>query len=421
MTQLPDVVITGVGVVSPIGIGKEAFRESLRSGRSGVGPITRFDASRLPVAMGAEIREFDGKQYVQPRKSLKVMGREIQTAFAAASLAMADARLNKEALEPDRTGVVFGSESISGEFSDVEDVYRSCLVDGEFDFRRWGEQAMVQIYPLWMLKYLPNMPACHVAIAYDARGPNNSIVLGEASSLLAVMEGVEIIRRGSADLMIVGGSSSRLNLADILWRGDSHLSHRLDAPAAASRPFDADRDGMVIGEGAAVFVIERRQRAEQRQAEILAGIAGWASTFEPPRGGYRATSGAIRRAIVEALRQADLAARRHRPCQRPRAEHHRRRSPRGGGHPADPRRCARHAPKSFFGNLGAGGGAVEMVASVLSFADRQVPFTLNYAKHDPACPINVIRDQPLASDKPTALLLNHSGTGQAAALVLTAV
>jgi 3-oxoacyl-[acyl-carrier-protein] synthase II len=259
-----------------------------------------------------------------------------------------------------------------------------------------------------------------VAIAYDARGPNNSIALGEASSLLAVIEGVEIIRRGSADLVIVGGSSSRVNLTDMLWRGAARLSRRVDQPEAASRPFDADRDGMVVGEGAAAFVLERRDRAEQRQANILARVAGWATAFKPPQDDYVATSEAIGRAIVDALGAAGLQ-----PADIGHVNAH-------GLSTIEDDQCEARAiretmgdvpvtaPKSFFGNLGAGSGAVEMAASVLAFADGQVPFTLNFAKPDPACPIQVIREQPLVSDKQTAVVMSHSGTGQTATVVLAA-
>lgn len=420
MNDLPEVVITGMGMVSPIGIGKEAFGESLAAGRSGVGPITQFAADSFPVPFGAEIKEFEAKKYVKPRKSIKVMGREIQTAFAAAAIAMDDAGLPQGEYDPDRTGAVLGTETLCTSYDDLEDVFRGCLVDGEFHFERWGEQAMSKIYPLWMLKYLPNMPACHFAIAYDTRGPNNSISLGEVSSLLALIEGVEIIRRGAADVMIVGGSSSRVNPTDLMWRGDELMSHRLDDPAGASRPFDAGRDGMVIGEGAGVFVIERKDHALRRNANLLGRIIGGASAFLPPHDGYVITSDVIRRAIAQSLEKTGFA-----PADIGHVNAHGLSTVDDDRHEAQ----AIHdvlgdvpvtAPKSFFGNLGAGGGAVEMAASVLSLADGRVPFTLNYATPDPHCPVNVIHGEPLATDKRTALLVNYSNTGQAAAVVLAA-
>src|SRR5262245_41166603 len=170
-----DVVITGLGVVSPIGIGTEAFTASLRAGRSGVRAITLFDASGFPVRIGAEVVDFDPKAYVRPRKSLKVMSREIQFGFAAADMAMTAAGLQQGQAEPDRFGVVFGAEMIYCELDELEAVYRRCMTEGKFDFGRWGEAMMGEMFPLWMLRNLPNMVACQIAIVHDARGPNNTI------------------------------------------------------------------------------------------------------------------------------------------------------------------------------------------------------------------------------------------------------
>jgi len=418
MVQVPEVVITGVGLASPIGIGKKEFSASLREGRSGVRPITLFETRNLPVRFGAEVRDFQAKQYVKPRKSLKVMGREIQLAFAAASLAIEDADLERAAVNPERLGAVFGTEMMCSEFADLEDVYRSCIVDGEFCFDLWGNRAMSHIFPLWMLKYLPNMAACHIGIAHDARGPNNSIAQGEVSSLLAISEGVSIIQRGQADAMIVGGTGSRANLPDMLWRGDEHLSHRSEDPAAASRPFDAARDGTVNGEGAGAFVIENQAHAQARGAAVFARVLGFSSRFEPTLNGRPTRGSAIRDAVEQALRASGLEA-------------------------ADVGHVNAHglstieedvieagairqalgdvpvtAPKSFFGNLGAGGGAVETAASVASFAEGKVPVTLNYEQPDPQCPVNVVHGEPLETDRQIAVLLNQSRTGQAAAVVL---
>ncbi len=200
-----DVVITGLGVVSPIGIGRDAFLTSLRNGVSGVRPVTRFDSSGFPVHFGAEVRDFDPKAYVRPRKSLKVMAREIQFGFAAADMALADAALDSSRTEPDRLGVVFGAEMIYCELNDLEAAYRACKLDRKLDISRWGEVAMSETYPLWLLKNLPNMVACHIAIAQDARGPNNTIGHSDVGSLAAISEAVHVIERDKADVMIAGG------------------------------------------------------------------------------------------------------------------------------------------------------------------------------------------------------------------------
>jgi len=268
MSAASEIVITGIGVVSPIGIGIEPFWNSLRKGTSGVRPYSVLQGTEMPVRFGGEITDFDAKQYVTPRKSLKVMSREIQLGFAAAAMAVENAGIASGTIDPDRFGVVFGSEMPYGPPEELVDVYQGCKVDGKIDPGLWPEQAMKKNFPLWMLKYLPNMTACHIGIAQDARGPSNSIAHGDVSSLQAMIEAMHIIRRGHADVMIVGGFGARLNVTQILYRSDANLSHRGDDPAAASRPFDAARDGMVNGEGAASLVIERREYADGTSEEF---------------------------------------------------------------------------------------------------------------------------------------------------------
>src|SRR5688572_13985936 len=240
-----DVVITGLGVVSPLGIGREALWAALDSGQSGVDWLPEYQGSELPFRMGARVKGFDARQFVQPRKTIKVMCAEIQYAYAAAMLAMDDAGLAKGAVEPDRLGVVLGSEMLFGELDEVQDVFRNCAEGGRFVYDRWGVQAFKDQYPLWMLKYLPNMAACHISIVHDARGPNNSIVQGGASSLLAVIEATTVIERGLADAMLAGGSGSLVQSSCLPFRGWDHLSNWQGAPAEAARPFDARRAGLV--------------------------------------------------------------------------------------------------------------------------------------------------------------------------------
>jgi 3-oxoacyl-[acyl-carrier-protein] synthase II len=419
MSSENEVVITGLGVVSPVGIGVEAFWRAMLEMRSGVRPLAQFDPAAVPLKIAAEVVGFDPKEFVKPRKSLKVMTRDIQFGVTAAGMACDSAGLESGAVDPERMGVVFGADMMQCEPADVAAAFRGCLVEGKFDFARWGTAAFEQIYPLWMLKYLPNMPACHIAIAHDARGPNNSIALGDVSSLLAIAEAVRVIRRGQADVMVTGGTCSRIHPTTWVRHCIGEFSRRTDDPAAASRPFDSDRDGAVHGEGAAAFIVERRGFAEARGARILATVAGYASTFESRDNGKPYRGDSVRYSIRQSLRSADLAGgdvghvnahglstRRDdaAEAQAIRAEL--------GDVPVT-------APKSVFGNLGAGGGAVEMVASVLALCEGTVPATLNYEREDETCPVHVVRDRPLTGAKPSALLLNQASTGQAAALVLT--
>lgn len=374
----------------------------------------------LPVQFGGKVKDFDGKQYVKPRKSIKVMCREIQIGYTAATLALDEAGIAKGTVDPDRIGVVFGSEMLNCDLVELSAGYRKCVVDGEIHADLWGASAMSDLYPLWMLKYLPNMTACHVAIAVDARGPNNSITLDEASSLLALIEAASVIERGHTDVMVAGGCGTRAEIGRLMYRGDQLFSHRSDDPEAASRPFDLNRDGGVVGEGAGAFVLESREHAEARGAKILARIVGWGRGFEACPDQLPGKGDNIRASIASSLETTGLKAadighvNAHGSSQvvRDRIE---------AQAIAD---CLGDvpvtAPKSFFGCLAAGTGAVEMAASVMGIEKGAVPFTLNYETPDPDCPINVIHGQSMPITNPTAMILSHADMGQAVSVIITA-
>jgi len=415
-----DVVITGLGLVTPLGVGRDPFWDALEAGRSGVELLPEFVGTVMPFRFGARLKGFDARQYVQPRKTIKVMCGEIQAGYSAAMLAMQDAGLEKGAVDPDRLGVVLGSEVLYGEIEEISAVYRRCAENGQFEFSRWGGFVFKDLYPLWMLKYLPNMAACHISIAHDARGPNNSIVQGGASSLLAIGEAMMVIQRGLADAMIAGGSGANVSFNSLPFRGWEHLSKWQGEPAGASRPFDAQRSGTVPGEGSGAFVLETRAHAERRGATILVRLAGFACRFEAMQPGRPAQGTAIRQSIQAALASAGLNpadighvnAHGNSGVQHDRLEAQAIRAT-VGDTPVT-------ALKSYFGDLGSGSGAVEMAASVLALVHGRVPATLNYDTPDPTCPVNVIHGSPLTGARPAALVLNQSDTGQAAAIVLTA-
>ena len=419
MPALREVVITGLGVVCPIGIGKDSFWAALEAGQSGIQRLPDFAASNLPFRFGGLIKDFDAKQFVQPRKTIKVMCSEIQAGYAAAMLAMQDAGLEKGAVEPERLGVVLGSEMLYGETNEILDVFQHCIEEGEFKFELWAQHAFKDLYPLWMLKYLPNMAACHISIAHDARGPNNSIVEGSVSSLLAVMEATMAIQRGHADVMIVGGSGSAVAASCMPFRGWGHLSKWHGDATQASRPFESQRAGIVPGEGAGAMILESSDHAERRGADVLARVLGFASRFEQTSRLQPPVGRAIRQSIAAALDAAGLKREDigHVNAHGLSAVEHDRVEAQAirdtvGDTPVT-------ALKSYFGDLSAGSGAVEMAASVLAIVRGRVPRTLNYDKPDPACPVNVIRDEPLPIEKRAALVLNQATTGQAAAVVIS--
>jgi 3-oxoacyl-[acyl-carrier-protein] synthase II len=414
-----EIVITGVGVVSPLGIGRQAFWSALMAGTSGVGELTSFDGSALPVRLAAEVRDFNPQAFVKPRKSLKVMARDTQLGMTAAGLAREDAGLTVPSVDPDRFGVVFAADTINPTLGESADPYRPCIQEGQFHMDRWGTRGFDASFPLGMLKLLPNIIACHVSIGHDARNHNNTLYMNEVSGIQAIGEAASVIQRGAAEVMLAGGSSSRMQPLD--WARAClllELSHRHDAPGAASRPFDAHRDGQVRGEGAATLVLEERKHAVRRGATVLASVLGWGSSSEP-RGAAAANVGSgLQRAIAMALRSAGID-----PSEVGHVNAHGlstidsdriEAQVLGGLLPATPVT----APKSYFGNLYAASGVIETAVSVLAIASGQVPATLNYEFPDPQCPLNVIRGEPLSGTSPVALVINRNITGQAAALVL---
>jgi 3-oxoacyl-[acyl-carrier-protein] synthase II len=419
MPQPREVVITGLGVVCPIGVGVESYWSSLTSGKSGIDWLEELRGAQSPFRFAARVKDFDPKLYVQPRKTIKVMCPEIQIAFAAAGMAMSEAKLEKDAIDPERFGVVLGSELFYGELEEMAEAIRHCQVDGKFDVSLWGDYAFKDLFPLWMLKYLPNMAACHISIAHDARGPNNSIVEGGASSLLAINEATAAIERGHADAMLAGGSGSIASFGCLPFRGWEHLTKWEGEPSASSRPFEARRSGIVPGEGAGMLLLETREHAEKRGAPIFGRIAGYASRFEPPGDPWKKRSGqAIENSIAAALKSAKMTpadighvnAHGESSIEHDRMEAQAIRATLGG--------VPVLALKSYFGDLGAGSGLVELIGSILALMRDELPATLNYEQPDATCPVNIVREKGTPVGKPVALALSQSNTGQAAAVVI---
>ena len=337
MTQ-PRIVISGAAAVTSIGIGSDGFFDALLSGHSGVCSLAnRDDDGPKPPSnqevdglwIGAPIIGFEPKQFVKPRKALKVMCREIQTAFASAMLAIDDADLSDlipaqhdSEIKPSEIGTVFGSEMFYGPPAELIDAYALCRDDnGSVNMSKFGSAAMRKVMPLWMLKYLPNMPACHVGIALGAHGPNNTLVLGDVSGPAALCEAVAAFSRGKVRFMLCGASGTRLNATRMNYRNDLPIANVADPIAESSRPFDDRSIGVVGGEGAAVFVLETVESAISRNAKPLAEILSIVSRFVPSLGmqlakrtdavdtpGVRGSGKAIALAIDGALSKAQLEA-----------------------------------------------------------------------------------------------------------------
>lgn len=422
---MPRVVITGVGVVSPVGIGNDAFWRSLIGGCSGIGFLRAFPHERLPCKLAAEIEGFDPRKYIKQRKLLKVMSRDIQLGVCAASLAVEDGRLAPGGIDPERLGVVYGAGRISSAPHELLDAAAFCAREHEFDFGLFGEECLSQISPLWLLPQLPNMPACHVSIEHNARGPNNTITSREASALLALSEGVSTIQRGAADCMIVGACGSDVHPLDIARLSLVEHHSRGEDPARGCRPFDMDRDGCIPGEGAAAFLIESLDFARARGAEIYAEVLGVAGGCDGQAHQSDGGGTGLVRSIQAALRQAGIEPREighinaHGKATRAddlvesRAYH------RALGDAADSIPVT--GLKSYFGTFDAGAGAVELAGSLLALRHGAVPRTLNCEHPDPECRLNVVHDEPLPLRNLTVLSVNRTTLGQSAAAIVRAM
>lgn len=421
------VVITGVGVVSPIGIGNEPFWQSLISGRSGIGYLRAFSGENLPCKFAAEIRDFDPHKNIRHKKYIKTMSRDIQLGVSAATLAVEDAGIRPGVVDPERFGVGFGAGRMSSMPQELAEAAKQCAdPDDGFLMTRWGEDSMGQICPLWLLRQLPNMPACHVSIEHDARGPNNTITSRESSALLALSESVQTIERGVADCMIVGACSSNIHPVDIaklnLYEA---LSRRDDDPERVFRPFDYDRDGTVVGEGAAAFIVESYTHAVRRGAPIYAEILGFGAGCDGRGLANGAGGTGLVRAIQSALRHAKIEPSEighinahGKSTQRDdlveSRAYHRALGPAAEQIPVT-------ALKSYFGNFDAGSGAVELAGSLLALRHGELPMTLNYEVPDPRCLLNVVHQEPIKLRSLAALSVNRTMAGQSAAVIVRAL
>ena len=425
------VVITGMAVISPLGNSKEALWEALSAGRSGVGPLTMLPPGTLPVSVAAEAREFLGKiddfgplekeQKKAIRKGLKVMCRECQMAVAAAQRALQDAGLAPGQYDPCRTGVDFGSDymlTLPGEFT--EGVLECLGEDGKFEFSRWALQGMPKMSPLWLLKYLPNMPASHIAIYNDFRGPNNSLTHREAASNLAVAEAFQTILRGQADIILAGATGTRLHPMKTLHVVQQEEVASGDGdPAKASRPFERHRTGMVLGEGAGTVVLEELASAQARGATIYAEVLGGASSSVADRNLVARRDQAMTNALAAMLRNTGVE-----PDEIGHLHAHGLSTRTGDVEEARAihqvfgdrkERLPVVAAKSYFGNLGAGSGIVELVASVMALRHGRLFPILNYDEPDPECPIAGVSD---AATDPGNLFVNLNVTPQGQASVV---
>ncbi len=412
------VVLTGIGVVTSIGLETASFWDGLTRGQSGIRTIQAFDPAPLQTRFAGQIPEFDIKKYLatrDERKQIRVMSRTIQLAVAAANLAMADSHVDKQKLDPTRFGVEFGAGLIPSELDELGHAsYLSTEANKhDVDVKIWGEKGIGNIQPLWMLKYLPNMLACHVSILHNAQGPNNTITESEVASLLALGEAVRIIQRDQSDFMLVGGADSKLTpLSMVRQTLFGQMSRCNEAPHQAVKPFDKRRDGIAFGEGSGVLVAEELEHARRRGATIYGEIAGFGASFD--RG---LTGTGLARAIRIALAQANVS-----PNDIDHVNAH------GLGSIKLDAFEARGVNEVFgtsipvwsikpnIGHLSAGSGMTDLAASLLAMRHGVLPPTLNFEMPDPTCPVQVLT-KPRPIGKPYFVKNGYTEMGQCGAIV----
>jgi 3-oxoacyl-[acyl-carrier-protein] synthase II len=425
-----QVVITGVGVLSPQGIGRAALLASLREGRSGIAPAQEYEASVAPGRVVGEIRDFTEetarKQYLKEhRKHIKVMGRDVMLGVAAAVLGIEDAGLPSAEIDRQRVGVEFGANLMFSTPQYLAGPGVACTENRQppFLMERWGTKGFENMEPLWMLKYLPNMPACHVAIFTDSRGPNNSITQDEVSSNLAVGEAAAVIRRNHADVMITGSTGLKLHaikeLHAVMW---DRLGYDPEHPERSVKPFDLRRSGHAISEAAACLILEEEQTALARGAKILGRVLGAGSSCVTTPTGEPNIRQALANAMRAALRSSGLS-----PADVGHINAH------GLAHPElDVQEAlAIHdvfgelgakvpvvGLKGYHGNPGAAGGMLELIMSVLSLQEGLIPQTLNTEQPDPALRLNIVTGEPRPTLNRTVLKLSYTLAGQASAVVV---
>jgi len=428
------VVVTGLGAVSPLGLSAEEMWTGLCAGRCGIARIRAFDPTGLACELAGEVPDYRIRDYVPKthRKAVKLMCRDIQLAVMAAREAVANSGLITKGIDPDninvdptRLAVNFGAGMISCDLVELAPAVAASTTDGKFDLRKWGKQGLPLVTPLWLLKYLPNMLACHVGIIHDAQGPSNTITCAEASGHLAVGEAAQVLARRGADIALAGAAEAKVNLIMMVrqWLLQRTASGCNDRPESACRPFDADAAGSVFGEGAGVVVLESLDNARNRGAKILAEIVGVGQShnahtaFEKLEPDGKGLQIAIEKALDDAEigpGDLDLVI------------------PHGTGVPADDRAEARAIEgalgdvaasvptwptKSMLSTTGAASGLLDLIAAVRAMNEGLIPAARNFTAPADGCHLNIAKETSRKQIR-HALCCSYTHGGQTAALVL---
>jgi 3-oxoacyl-[acyl-carrier-protein] synthase II len=401
------VVVTGVGLVSPLGIGTEDTWQGVRSGKSGIATIGAFDATEFACRIAGEVKHFDPHHYIE-KKEVKKMGRFIQFAIAASECALSGSGLKVDAENEERAGVYIGS-GIGG-FDVIEREHRTML---EYGPRR--------ISPFFIPATIINLASGYVSIRTGAKGPNSATATACTTSAHSIGDSFRIIQRGDADVMICGGAEACISPMGIGgFAAMRALSTRNDQPERASRPWDKDRDGFVVGEGAGILILEELETARRRGARIVAEIVGYgmsADAFhvtapsENGDGAFRVMRNALRDAAIEPSQIDYINAHGTSTAMGDRIE------------TIAIKRCfgdhaykvAVSSTKSMTGHLLGGAGGLEAGITVLAIRDQVAPPTTNYETPDPECDLDYVPNhaRPMRIDYALSNSFGFGGTNGA--------
>lgn len=379
------VVVTGVGLLSSVGTGTEQCWLAIREGKNGIGPITQFDAAAFTTRIAGEVKNFDPLTYVD-KKDVKKMGRFIQFAMAAAEFAVRSANLSIAPEQAESVGVYIGS-GIGG-FEVIEREHKILL-----------ERGPGRISPFFIPSCIVNLASGYVSIRYGAKGPNSATATACTTSAHSIGDSFRLIQHGYADVMISGGSEACVTPMGIGgFAAMRALSTRNDEPEKASRPWDLQRDGFVVGEGAGILILEELEHARKRGAPIVAEIVGYGMSADahhitaPPDdgdGGYRVMRNAMKDAGIEPSRVQYVNAHGTSTGQGDKAETIA--IKRAFGESAG--KLAVSSTKSMTGHLLGGAGGLEAGFTVLAIRDQIAPPTINYEFPDPECDLDYVPNQ----------------------------
>jgi 3-oxoacyl-[acyl-carrier-protein] synthase II len=413
-----------MGCVTPMGNSVDQTWRRLLRGESGVGYTTIFDASNFPTRISAEVRDFDISEFGEDPGRWKYRGRHTKFAAGAAKQAVEQSGIDERSIEPTRFGVYMGAGEGQQDFAHFTSTMTAALEGDRFDLARFSRIGMDILHPQAELEQEPNMPAGHIASMFNAQGPNLNCLTACAASSQAIGEAAELIRRGDADVMLSGGTHSMIHPFGVTgFNLLTALSTRNDAPAKASRPFDRDRDGFVLGEGAAMVVLEEFEHAKARGATIHGELLGYGSTADAfritdthPEG--RGAASCVRMALADAQLNLDdihyINAHGTSTDVNDKVESLAIKTVFGD----QAYRIPVSSTKSMMGHLIAAAGATEMIICLMAIRDNLLPPTINYETPDPACDLDYIPNKPREASCRYALSNSFGFGGQNVALIV---